>query len=66
MVVYRAVFQTVCAPLGDGELAIVSEVMCMAGLSEIVCWEPVSEVRMSEGNPGEVMAQLLLLLLLLF
>ena len=57
---YRAVFQTVCAALGDhGELVIVSEVICMSGLSEVVCWELVPEVRRLEGSPGKVAAQLL-------
>ena len=58
-VVYEAVFQTVRAALGDGELIIVPEVICMAGLAKIVCWEPVPEVRRSEGSPGEDTAQLL-------
>ena len=56
---YKAVLQTVCAAFGDGELLIVSEVICMAGLSEIVYWEPVPEVQRSEGSPGKVAAQLL-------
>ena len=42
-----------------GELVIVPDVICMAGLSKIVCWEPIPEVRRSEGSPGKVTAQLL-------
>ena len=55
---YRAVFQTVCVALGDGELVIVSEVICIAGMCETVSWEPVLEVLRLEGSPGKVAAQL--------
>ena len=43
--------------LGMKMLVIVSEVICMAGLSEIVCWDPIPGVRRSEGSPGEVPVQ---------